>query len=92
MRGRVGHVAAVVLQEDAAAADHAPRIAHAQGDQDRRQPVNEQVGVQAGAERPVAAPLPEDRPVERHVGGQAESVPRNIFQSMFLGVISRSSL
>ena len=63
--GHVRHVAAVVLEVDAAAADHARREAHAHRRDQVRRLVDEQVGEHAAAEGPVAAPLRLHGPVER---------------------------
>src|SRR5207302_10688687 len=67
--GDVGHVPVVVFQEDAAGADDAGGVTHAHRRDDARGAVHEQVGIHAAAEVPVAAPLREDRPIERHTRG-----------------------
>ena len=75
-RRHVGDVAAVVLQVEAAAADDPAREADAHRLDQVRELVDEQVGVHAAAEVPVAAPLGELGAVEGHVGGQAELGPQ----------------
>src|SRR5262245_15163771 len=68
--GDIGHVAAVVFEVDAAAADDAGWITDTHRFHDARGAVHEQIGVQAAAEVPVAAPLGEDGTVERHARRQ----------------------
>ena len=95
--GHVRHVAAVVLQVDAAAADHAGRVAHAHRRDQVRRLVDEQVGEHAAAERPVAAPLRRTRPgrtalLRRRPSGSPCTTrswwPRNMSQSIVFGVMS----
>ena len=69
-RRHVRHVAAIVFQIQAATADHPRRITHAHRRDHVRRLMHEQIGEHAAAERPVAAPLSEHGPVERHVLGR----------------------
>ena len=75
-RGHVGHVAAVVLEVQSAGADDPAREADAHRQDQVRELVDEQVGVHATAEVPVAAPLGISGAVERLVGRQAELGPQ----------------
>ena len=74
--GDVGHVAAVIFEVEAAAADDPPREPDAgRLDQHVGELVDEQVGVHPAAEVPVTTPLGVLGAIERLVGGEAELGP-----------------
>ena len=85
-RGHVGHVATVILEVKAPCPDHPAREADAHRRDQVGELVDEEVGVHAPAELPVAPPLGVLGPVERHVGSQAEISPQEHLPVHGLGV------
>ena len=85
-RRHVGHVAAVVLEVEPAAADDPAREPDAHRLDQVGELVHEQVGVHAAAEVPVTPPLGVLGAVERLVGSQAEVGPQEHLPVDRLGV------
>ena len=84
----VGHVAAVILEIEAAGADHPPRESDAHRGDQVGELVDEEVGVHAAAEIPVAPPLGVLGRLNGISGARPKSVPRNIFQLTVRGFMS----
>ena len=72
----VGHIAAVILEVQAAGADDSSRESNTHREDQVSELMDEQVRIHPTAEVPVAAPLGVLGPVERHVGGKTEVGPQ----------------